>query len=148
VDNAKTLTVEVPALISYGAWKLATARLANNAEHAPRNVKHEYLLRRRVTCECGLKMGCRTHNEKRGENKALSYYACPGLNRRLVARECHMPLFRADALDAAVSSWVEQLIFDPARPAAGYADYPTELGRLARCNLKRRSSRGKSNAMR
>ncbi len=140
VDNDKTLAVEVPALISWGIWHVAATRLANNAEHSPRNVKHKYLLRRRVTCECGLKMGCRTHNEKRGENKALSYYACPGLNRRLVARECHMPLFRADALDAAVWSWVEQLILDPARLAAGYADYSAELGRqnaplLKRCEL-------------
>lgn len=85
------LSVNVPALVSREVWEAAQARMTYNREHAIRNTKHKYLLRRRVTCgKCGLKMGGRAYVNTRGKSGGhCLYYCCPTNNPNLVVSVMH-----------------------------------------------------------
>jgi hypothetical protein len=74
IPEEETPAVEVPAIVSQGLWKRARDRRAQS-EHAPRRkIKHDFLLRRRVTCgECHSSM--RTDSVKRKHGVNL-YYRC------------------------------------------------------------------------
>jgi site-specific DNA recombinase len=109
-------TVDVPPIIDRETWELAQERREKNKDVAKRNTKHDYLLRRCVTCgDCGLKMygRSRSYNTKKGKRCSL-YYACPATNKGAYARECNMSKsFRADWVDATVWAWVCDLFTDP-----------------------------------
>jgi site-specific DNA recombinase len=51
------IVVNVPAIIDRGLWKAAQEQRGINKETSPRNTKHDYLLRCRLTCgSCGKSM--------------------------------------------------------------------------------------------
>ena len=113
------LEVRVPPIIDHDLWEAAQARLASNRVDAPRNVKHEYLLRRRVTCgRCGLKMRG-VYKPPAVTKRPYFYYRCPANARTLRAHDCDMPIFRTDAVDPMVWGWVRSFLADPSTIAVG-----------------------------
>ena len=106
------IAVDVPAIVDRARWQRAQekrAEMGKSYGHGG-NLKHEYLLRRRVYCAaCGSPMGC----AKRRDNK---YYVCPvGTKRSIqVGRTCDVNKhFWADVLDALVWAKVKEWMTEP-----------------------------------
>ena len=107
------IPIHVPAMVSEEEQARAREILKSNRLNSPRKTRYEYLLRRLVVCgECGCKMGCQSHSNKRGDVR-YPYYAC---NRRPEetgrAEKCKARLVRSDWLDeavwSAVSGWLQK----------------------------------------
>jgi len=111
------IAVEVPAIVSREVWKMAQARRKRNQRDARRNMRHEYLLSKRVTCgHCGYKMA---GSAKQCQNKLYLYYQCHASKRDQSVRSCDMPYFRADHVDAVVWNWIKSVLADPVALAEG-----------------------------
>lgn len=102
------LEFEVPSIISRELWERAQTQCKANTTRSTRNVKREYLLRRRAKCElCGSSMNCiaRTPNKK-----TYLYYICNGHLKQVVNVTCDLPGFRVDHVDALVWEWIKSLL--------------------------------------
>jgi len=122
------LAVEVPPIVDRETWEAAQARRAENKVIARRNLQHDYLLGKRVTCgECG--------GEMYGDSQAwgdtlYQYYRCWSARHwEDSARSCSAPGFRADQVDAAVWEWVKSFLLDPAVLGRGLSEYQAERDR-------------------
>ncbi len=129
VKNPDThlIAVEVAAIISRETWELAQRRRQQNRRNSPRNVKYQYLLRRRVKCgHCTTAMVGAAR-----DNGSRLYYYCPatkdGLN---YSHDCGLKAyFRVDQVDAVVWEWVRSFLADPAALQAGLDGYRAEQSR-------------------
>lgn len=61
------------AIISDHVWQQVQRRLISNRENAPRNTRQKYLMRGRMTCYCGGKMGAKSDKNRRQETTWLRY---------------------------------------------------------------------------
>jgi site-specific DNA recombinase len=104
------LAVEVPAIIGCETWEAARKQREHNKEIASRRTKNEYLLRRRVTCQCGTKMSGRASPYK---DKNYLYYCCPATSGRIAGCQCDTKYFNADQVDRAVWKWVKSWLSNP-----------------------------------
>jgi hypothetical protein len=87
VPHDEWIAVSVPAIIDGRTFKAAQKRLTLNKEQATRNVRHEYLLGRRLKCAwCGYSLVGRTRREKH------QYYVCKGCEKKPVAMNSHCRL--------------------------------------------------------
>ncbi len=123
------LAIEVPALVSREVWEGAQARFATNKEESMRNMKHSYLLSKRVTCgECGLKMtGTPLHTYRSNGNHYLHlYYRCKATEGKAYVNTCHSPFFSATEVDAAVWEWIKSFLTDSTVLNRGLDKYQTE----------------------
>jgi hypothetical protein len=113
------IPVDVDSIVSRETWHAAQARLKENQRNAALNgrKRHNYLVGGRVTCGvCGLKMA----GSADGRAGRYRYYRCPSKHRRTdVVRECSLPSFRADHVDAAVWEWIKSFLTDPEALAIG-----------------------------
>jgi len=122
-----SLEVTVPPIISPELWQAAQARLTKNRVLSPRNLKHDYLLRRRVYCgRCGLKMQGKSSRNKAGGHLYF-YYRCPALARTVYVRHCDLPVFRTDHVDFVVWEWVKSLLSIPERFTEGLEAFLIKL---------------------
>lgn len=113
------LEVRVPAIVEQELWDAAQARLAVNRADAPRYLKHDYLLRRRITCgRCGAKMRGLFKPPAHARHPYF-YYRCPANARTTRAQDCDQPIFRTDAVDPIVWGWVRAFLTDPSMIALG-----------------------------
>ncbi len=130
-DREACIPVSVPAIVSPATWEKAQKRLGQNLTFSLRNTKEPYLLRRRLTCNCGCDMGSRSMQNKRGRKGGkLLYYYCRSMGRAGETRTCHAPYARADHVDRALWAWVRSLIDDPSLLARTYAQRLDETDRL------------------
>lgn len=111
-DDDYLIPVEVQNIIDRQTWEAAQARRVHNRQYARRNLKHKYLLSKRVTCgTCTCKMAGTAVSDR---GKLYLYYRCPVVNRHLdFTRTCDMPYIRADQVDARVWIWVRELLLNP-----------------------------------
>jgi site-specific DNA recombinase len=112
------LSLPVPAIISRELWNRAQRQRNHNREMAKRNEKHDYLLGRRVTCgRCGSKAHgfSSSYISSRGERVVrYLYYRCSTTTTQgIVGKECSMPGFRVDHVDATVWAWIRSRIENP-----------------------------------
>lgn len=115
----KWIPLEVPAIVTREMWDLAQKQMEKNMANSDRNLKHQYLLRRRLVCGgCGVKMTAQTTVPTRG---GYAYYFCPAhLHVGSYARECSQNhYFRVDQVDTAVWRWIRSLLAYPERLAEG-----------------------------
>ena len=117
VGRFKYRDVEIPlpelAIVSESDFNAVQDRMTRNREMSPRNRVHEYLLASRIRCTCGRAMSGRIRQTK------YSYYACSNMFLPKVARVCHEPSVRSDALDAQVWNWLMLFLSDEAQLLAG-----------------------------
>jgi hypothetical protein len=93
----KSVTVEVPALISSDIYEKAQACLLANVDNPQHALKYEYLLAFRTTCGvCGSHVQLRAN---RSAGMVYQYYRCP-------TPKCLTRGFRADEIDPIVWSWI------------------------------------------
>ena len=115
----KWIPLEVPAVVTREVWDSAQKQMEKNRCDSRRNLKHQYLLRRRLTCgTCGVKMNAQTTSPTKG---GYAYYFCPAhLRLDNYARECSQgQYFRVDHVDAAVWRWIRSLLAYPEQLAEG-----------------------------
>ncbi|MBN1220798.1 MAG: recombinase family protein [Anaerolineae bacterium] len=105
------ITVEVPPIITMETWQITQQRLEENRSVAKRNIKHEYLLAKRLTCQCGLSiMG----NTKWNNGILYQYYRCPSSDRfRYSNSTCDLPSFRVKHVDGIIWEWLKSILTDP-----------------------------------
>jgi len=115
----KWIPLEVPAIVSREIWDLAQKQIKENSSNSLRNLKHPYLMRRRLTCgTCGAKINAQSASSARG---GYAYYYCPAhLHMDSYVRECNQKqYFRVDLVDTVVWQWVRSLLAYPERLAEG-----------------------------
>ena len=108
------IAVEVPAIVSGVLWDAAQKQAKHNRRTARRNVKHDYLMRYRLTCACGYKVQCQAKRRRLadGTTRDYLYYSCSGI-RKANVRPCDLPSFRVDAVDGAIWAWVHDWLLHP-----------------------------------
>jgi site-specific DNA recombinase len=132
-SQEKQIAVEVPPIVSRATWALARARMQLNLQSPDRGVKHEYLMRQRVCCHCGYKMGCRpVRNPWGAPGRFYLYYFCPSTQKNLVARTCSSKVFQSRVVDAIVWEWVKRVLVSPEQVAHGYQEYLAEADNKTR----------------
>jgi site-specific DNA recombinase len=111
--EAQWVQVPIPALVDDATQRAVRARLARNKVWAPRNVQHDYLLRRLVVCGvCGWRMAC-VHRQYAATHRDYFFYACGQRAPVDTGRDAYCPAHyvRADDLDAvvwdAVVTWLQ-----------------------------------------
>ncbi len=115
------LGVEIPAIVDRDTWELAQSRRAEGKDQSKRNLKNQYLLRRRITCGlCGAKVIGLPARARSG--KRYFYYQCPAANNPAYSsfgRRCETPSFRLDLVEARVWEWVKAILVDPVAQEKG-----------------------------
>ncbi|GIK43883.1 MAG: DNA recombinase [Chloroflexota bacterium] len=104
------ITVEVPAIIPKDMWDTAQQRLKENRSEAKRNIKYEYLLAKKLTCQCGLKI---IGHAKWNRGVLYQYYRCPSMDSfRYSSNTCTLPSFRVDYVDGIIWEWLKSIFTD------------------------------------
>jgi len=133
------LPVKVPPIINREVWDLAQRLRSENTANSPRNLKHDYLMRRRLTCgRCGASMTALSNVNREG--KRYFYYRCAaGRDNQLktYVRPCDARNFRADEVDPVMWGWLMSLLTDPAVLRRGLAGMQEEQ-ETARAPLRQR----------
>lgn len=108
------LHLDVPAIVTPEQWAAAQEMCKQNITFGERNVRYDYLMRHRVTCERGFSMQCMTVEAPSGE--LYSYYANRGVKFCKREHNCTLRgcLYRADQVDALVWGWLAEWFQDPA----------------------------------
>ena len=133
------LPVTVPAIIEREVWDLAQRLRSKNAANSPRNLKHDYLMRRRLTCgQCGAAMvGIPAVNR---EGRHYLYYRCAAsrdTQHKSYVRPCDAPNIPVDEVDPVMWEWLMSLLTDPAALRRGLAGMQEEQ-ETARAPLRQR----------
>ncbi len=120
-DRDTWVGVPVPRIVDEELFNAAQRRMDQGRPLSNRGARFDYLVGRRVTCECGYKMRSistgKAHKLKDGTitEYAWHFYRCPGRtaahNR---AHSCDMPPVHVTELDNRVWSWVKEEIANPA----------------------------------
>jgi site-specific DNA recombinase len=109
------------AIIPEKMFRTAQAMLDEGRKLHPGTLKYEYLFSKRVKCSQGHRMVCRG-GRKGGQKSTNSYmyfaYLC--LSDRRYKGRCEVPQFQSRKVDAAVWSWVKDLIRNPEVVLRGY----------------------------
>lgn len=124
-QSGEAIVVECPAVVDVVTWERVQRRFGENRRYARRNVKHDYLLRGRITCgQCGYRMfGCRVT----GKSGVYVYYRCPATMKRTdLARECDARMVRGDRLDDQVWRVVVGLFSNPADLQEAYDEWQAQ----------------------
>lgn len=108
-DRSEWQAVSVPPIVERALWERVAQRLVDNIEASPRNVKHEYLLRRRIWCgACGAKLDCQASGRH-----GYRYYRCPANRRGGRAHACDMLQLPATIADGLAWDWVKGILLEP-----------------------------------
>lgn len=99
-DQSEWIPVTIPAIISKELFDAVQAKLAQGRSLSKRNSKHNYLLGRRIRCECGRALG--------GEiSKNFRCYRCTARDRTAI-RTCSLGSVKADLVEVIVWHWLVQ----------------------------------------
>lgn len=108
------IPISVPQIVDQELFNAAQRRLAAAPALAFRNTKREYLVARRVRCQCKRAATASTSSLSGRNRKRYAYYSCNSRRRgkadRDVGVSCDVPPFRADVVDARVWSIVRERI--------------------------------------
>lgn len=106
------IPVEVPAIIDRPIWERVQQRFEINRERAYRNMRHQYLLSKRLTCaDCNHKLYCQAESG----GAQYKYYYCSSRQRKQFPgfEWCTLPFFRVDRFDNGIWHWIKKLLSDP-----------------------------------
>lgn len=113
------IAIEVPPIVSPALWDLSQERARNHGDHA-RNVKVNYLMRRRLKCGCGYSVQGRPRRKRKC--KTTYYYSCASNTITDAIKRCGTPFFRVDVVDTTVWLFAKELLRDPERVLIGYQE--------------------------
>lgn len=102
------ILVEIEPLIPHDVWQAAQDKLDKNREEKRgRQPKHEYLLAKRIRCECGYAMTVQAMR-----NGRYRYYHCLSVNKNFYNAKCGMGFINAKLVDAIAWGWLYKLLSD------------------------------------
>jgi site-specific DNA recombinase len=118
------ITVEVPAIVPKEMWDIAQQRLKDNRSEAKRNIKYDYLLAKKLTCQCGLKI---VGHAKWNHGILYQYYRCPSMDSfRYSSHTCTLPSFRVEYVDGIIWEWLKAIFTDVKTLQEALAETKTE----------------------
>ncbi|MEO7913707.1 MAG: recombinase family protein [Roseiflexaceae bacterium] len=112
--------VPVPRIVEQDLFETAQRKLTEGRKISARGVKYEYLVGRRITCECGYVMRStttpRTFHRQKGTSTTYYYsnYRCPGRHSMRVNSACTMKPIKTSTVDERTWEWVKEEIANPA----------------------------------
>lgn len=106
------IPVPCPAIIDRETFEAAQVRLVYNKKMAGRNTKRQYLMAKRVICQCG--RPCYADG-KNINNKLFLYYFCASRHKNVVAPPCDNLYFRAEQVDDGAWRYIKNLLANPDR---------------------------------
>lgn len=129
--QAKTewLAVSVPAIITSEQFKAAADLRQAKKSTSKHNVIHEYLMRSRLTCECGYGVFCFARQHDNDDGFYL-YYRCLTATGDVAGGYCGARNFRADHVDALLWGWLREYFQDPADLRNKLETYKTEHDKM------------------
>ncbi len=105
-------TVEVPAILDRAMWEQIQARLDVGKARSQRETDRFYLLRTRLRCACGGAMAGHTPPDEGQERR---YYRCASARADVIAPCPHRGYARADLLEAAIWTWITEVVLEETR---------------------------------
>lgn len=120
-DESKIIEIPVPEIVSREIWDKAKVKLKQNAKRRGRHPGYEYLLSKRVKCDCGSTMGC-SHTTS-GDGYEYFYYLCMA---RAEKKGCKMPRANARDVDNKVWEWFANLLRDREKLKSRFENYRLE----------------------
>ncbi|MBI3788747.1 MAG: recombinase family protein [Ignavibacteriales bacterium] len=115
--------IDVPSIIDKEVWQLAQKRLKRNQEVKHRQVKHHYLMARRLRCGlCDHVLNCECQPYKsRKTEKVYLYYKCE--DTHVSTRRCKGIRCRVDTADGVIWEWVKSLLLNPTQLQKGLSSF-------------------------
>jgi site-specific DNA recombinase len=107
-DKSEQIAVSVPAIIDAKLWKAAQDKREYNQAKSMRRARHNYLLRRMIVCECGLRMIGKHRSDSKLEDPR--YYVCQTVHQTWVKRTCKQKSIRAGKIETRVWEYVKGLM--------------------------------------
>ncbi len=110
--------VPVPRIVEEELWDAAQRKLDSGIQFSPRGAIREYLVGRRIFCECGYKMRSagsgKAYTDKEGHAHEYRYYQyrCFGKSKD-AANPCTMPVLNVAKVDARVWEWIKEELANP-----------------------------------
>jgi site-specific DNA recombinase len=133
------IAISVPPIIDLQTFHQAARRGRDNQSFAPRNLKEEaYLLRRLVRCgRCGSSCSAITSKQiSGGQPRTSHYYVCSRKNSGFIKQErCGQQQIRADVLDEMIWQEVSVRLQDPKLVYEDYQERHTHDSDLGRNTL-------------
>lgn len=112
--------VTIPRVIEQPLWEGVQEKLDAARQLSKRNSTAEYLVGRRMYCQCGYKMRSFSYTRKKKRSDGTvgeyfySHYVCPGRYSKYdAARACAMPAQKVSVIDQKAWDWVKREIADP-----------------------------------
>ncbi len=110
--------IPIPALISEDLWAAVQRKMDIGRAMSPRGATYEYLVARRIQCECGYLLRASTsasgtRRKTDGGRSRFSYYRCRGRRGDQNVRPCDMPTLASKKIDARIWEWVKTDLGDP-----------------------------------
>jgi site-specific DNA recombinase len=118
------LIVTIPSIIDHETFKAAQEQFKINGKMSKRNTKHEYLLGRRLTCQCGAAIV--GHSQHKGR---YQYYRCRA-TPVTHGYECNMKRIPVKQLDNKVWDELAEYIHDPKKLERALTDYQKEISQV------------------
>ncbi len=110
--------VAIPPIIDRALWEAAQQLLDEGRKLSLSNKKNEYLMARRIKCQCGKSRSGMA--QRRPSGKVDLYYACT--SPQCVSGKCDYVYERADDVDYTVWEFVKELLLNPERLFAEYEE--------------------------
>lgn len=132
--GGEVVTIPTLALIDLETFEAAQAQRSINRIKAKRNVKHDYLLRSRVTCTCGNKMVGINYPR---DGKVYLYYRCSRRPQYEPMLNCDNRQLSSDLADRVAWKWLVDVFKNPEKLLAGLYEYQARQKVKAEPNRKR-----------
>jgi site-specific DNA recombinase len=111
LPQSERAPVEISPIIDRATWEAAQQLLDEGRKLSKSNKIHDYLMARRIKCQCGKS---RTGvAQRRPSGKIDAYYNC--ISPQCVGGRCDYVCERADDVDYTVWEFVKELLLDPKR---------------------------------
>lgn len=108
------IAVTVPAIVDRETFTVAQARFIQNKAMASRSTKREYLMAKRLVCNCGLPVYAEPKHTPTG---LFVYYTCSSRHSGSQIPPCGLRHFPVKWIDDNAWQYVKNLLADPARMA-------------------------------
>jgi site-specific DNA recombinase len=134
--SPEKIQTQIPAILTLEEWEPVQARIDANIgkENGPRNLKRQYLVRRRAICgDCGCSMVAYTLNIR---GRRYPYYKCNCHQAKV--HECNSTItYPVDAVDGITWAWLKKTLKDNQSIKDGLQNYRSEQEKQAEPTLQK-----------
>lgn len=122
------ISVEIPPIVDAQTWQAAQWQRAKNTIEAKRNTQREYLMRGRLTCNCGYSVSAHCLTTR---GNTYLYYRCSSWLHDYAKGGCKKNgYFSVPDLDKLIWDWLKDWFNDPADLRRKFESYQAEQARV------------------